>query len=165
MDVQYQEDERALSAGVVFNDWKDAEPVEQVVVEIDKTEPYVSGQFYKRELPCLLAVLKQLSEPVDVIVVDGYVDLRPGQPGLGRYLFNELGGRVQVVGVAKTAFLGAHTTPVLRGESRKPLFVTSSGGGAARFQAAIAVREMHGQYRFPTLLKRVDSLARGTISP
>jgi deoxyribonuclease V len=33
--------------------------------------PYRSGQFYHRELPCILAILKSLSELPQVIIIDG----------------------------------------------------------------------------------------------
>jgi deoxyribonuclease V len=46
---------------------------------------------------------------------------------------------------------------VLRGQSRQPLFVTSVG---LEDDAAQCVRKMHGEFRMPTLLKRVDQLCR-----
>ena len=63
-----------------------------------------------------------------------------------------------MIGVAKTAFAGAPAVPVVRGDSARPLYVTAAGLDpqlAARHLAA-----MHGPHRLPTLLKRVDTLAR-----
>jgi deoxyribonuclease V len=48
--------------------------------------------------------------------------------------------------------------PIVRGISRQPLFVTTIGTDVAA--AAAAVLGMHGAHRIPTLLKRVDRLAR-----
>jgi deoxyribonuclease V len=48
---------------------------------------------------------------------------------------------------------------VLRGGSARPLYVTAAGLSAD--EAARRVRDMHGPYRIPTLLKRVDQLCRG----
>jgi len=47
---------------------------------------------------------------------------------------------------------------VLRGDSRRPLYVTAAGLDPAA--AALHVRSMHGPFRIPTLLKRVDQLCR-----
>jgi len=121
--------------------------------------PYVSGEFYKRELPCLLEALKGLSD-IELIVVDGYVWLdEPTHKGLGLYLYNALEKKVPIIGVAKAKF---GDTPkeceLLRGESSKPLYITSINFSLEKAKEAIAL--MHGKYRFPTLLKEVDSLAR-----
>lgn len=43
--------------------------------------PYQPGEFYRRELPCLLAVLA-CGPVAEVIVVDGYVWLGPERAGL-----------------------------------------------------------------------------------
>jgi endonuclease V-like protein UPF0215 family len=50
---------------------------------------------------------------------------------------------------------------VLRGESESPLFV--SAVGVELTDAADAIKKRHGAYRIPTLLKRVDTLARGRV--
>jgi len=82
--------------------------------------------------------------------------------GLGRHLADALAARgvnALVVGVAKTRFAGAEALEVCRGASASPLFVTAAG--VASDVAANDVRRMHGDYRVPTLLRRVDTLARG----
>ncbi|HYH68074.1 MAG TPA: endonuclease V [Urbifossiella sp.] len=116
---------------------------------------YEPGSFYRRELPCLLGVLALGPRP-DVVVVDGYVWLAGDVPGLGAHLHAALGG--VVVGVAKTRFASAAAVEVCRGASRSPLFVTAAGAAAEVVAAWVA--KMHGPYRVPTLLKRVDALAR-----
>jgi deoxyribonuclease V len=157
LDVGY-EDTAAHAAGVISMDWADAVTVTENVVVIPHVEPYQSGEFFRRELPCLLAVLNVLPKP-ETVVIDGYVWLNvAGKPGLGAYLYRELGERVPVIGVAKTKFEGAHAEEVLRGKSDRPLFVTSVGMEAET--AAMCIRSMHGNNRIPTLLKRVDWLCR-----
>ncbi|HHL19633.1 MAG TPA: endonuclease V [Thiothrix sp.] len=158
-DVHYH-DSGATAAGVLFNDWGDVAAQQTLTVEIATVKPYVSGQFYQRELPCLLALIEQIDRPLDCIVVDGFVYLdKQKNAGLGQYLYDALGGQVAVVGVAKSAFRDSPVdTQVLRGESRKPLYVTSVGielVDAKRFVVAMA-----GDFRLPTLLKQVDSLCR-----
>src|SRR5262249_23574876 len=140
----------------------DAAPVVELTESIGHVEQYEPGQFYKRELPCLLAVLGHVREPIDVVVVDGFVWLGDEtRPGLGAHLHRALGETVPVVGVAKNPFVGAVVAgPVRRGAGRKPLWVTAVGLDAD--VAAEAVHSMHGDSRLPTLLRRVDQLCRQT---
>jgi deoxyribonuclease V len=159
IDVDYR-DKGARAAGVLFRGWTDAESTQELVRIIDRVEPYVPGQFYRRELPCLLAVVEGVAGPLDAILVDGYVWLKGEEtPGLGRHLYEALGRNVPVIGVAKTCFVSARTArPIKRGSSEKPLYVTAAGIDV--LEAARLVQGMHGPHRLPTLLKRVDQLCR-----
>jgi deoxyribonuclease V len=161
LDVAYSHDV-GRAACVLLRDWTDASPAEEHVAEVVGVADYEPGQFYRRELPCLLAVLGRLARVPEVIVVDGYVWLGDGVPGLGARLHAALGGTAAVVGVAKTCFRSAPATPVVRGGSRKRLFVTVAGMDVA--EAGGRVQAMHGPHRIPTALKRVDQLCRGRIS-
>jgi deoxyribonuclease V len=154
----------ALAACVVAQRWADAEPIEVKVVTVGEVRPYEPGRFYERELPCVLAVLERLRTAVEVIVVDGYVILdEQGSPGLGGHLHAHLGPGKAMVGVAKTAYRGStFATAVLRGASRRPLYVTAMGMEVE--PAARLVASMHGSHRIPTLLGLVDRLARGVVS-
>jgi deoxyribonuclease V len=123
-------------------------------------DDYQPGQLYRRELPCLLAMLDLLPEWPDIVVIDGYVWLASDcKPGLGGRLFAAIGGTTPVVGVAKKPFRGAPSLEVRRGRSRVPLFVSSAG--IEPREAADRVTSMHGPFRLPTLLKRADFLSRG----
>lgn len=102
-----------------------------------------------------------IREPIETAIIDGFVQLNE-RPGLGQHFYEQLERRVPVVGVAKTPFAGAAPVEVLRGHSKTPLYVTSIGMDPE--SAADHVRKMHGQYRIPTLLKRVDRLARTAIA-
>jgi deoxyribonuclease V len=142
----------------MFRDWSDAKPLDEKVVEIQDVAPYQPGQFYRRELPCLLAVLQKLP-PIDVAIIDGYVWLDgESQPGLGAHLYQALNEKVAVVGVAKTKFRGAEVCEIIRGASKRPLLITAAG--IQKELAAQYVRSMHGIYRLPTLLARADYLSR-----
>ena len=158
LDVDYRE-AAAYAAAIAFHDWSDAAPAVEKAVPVAGVQPYQPGQFFRRELPCLLAVLRELPQ-VAVVVVDGYVWLDGvSVAGLGAHLYQALAGKVTVIGVAKTRFAGAGAAlEVLRGRSTRPLFITAAGMSAQR--AAEHVHSMHGADRIPTLLKRVDSLAR-----
>jgi deoxyribonuclease V len=159
LDVDYRE-RAAVAAAVVFRAWDDAQPTEERRLEIDGVPAsYESGQFYKRELPYLLALIGELKEPPEVVLVDGFVWLEGGRAGLGAHLHEALGRTCAVVGVAKRPFQGAVSTrPLLRGDSQQPLFVSAVGLDVE--EAARGVASMHGPFRIPTLLRRVDQLTR-----
>lgn len=158
LDVYYR-DAGACAAGVVFRDWSDASALDEETVQIADVQPYEPGQFYRRELPCLLAVLRVLP-PVDSVIIDGYVWLgSASKPGLGAHLYEALNRGASVIGVAKTKFRGAdQAREVSRGSSKRPLFVTAAGMDADI--AAELVGTMHGEFRIPSLLARVDYLCR-----
>jgi len=160
VDVDYRDD-HAVAACVLFRDWLDAEPAAEWTHRVAPVAPYQPGQFYRRELPCLLAVLAPRLGEVGTVVVDGYFWLRDEHsPGLGAHLYEALERRVAVIGVAKNCFQSAGVAkPVLRGDSKRPLFVTAAGLNL--ITAAACVRRMHGGYRIPTLLRRVDQCCRG----
>jgi deoxyribonuclease V len=159
VDVDYRGSD-AVAAGVLFSRWTDGRPAREIRATIRGIEPYVPGEFYRRELPCILRVLEGVHEPLDAVVIDGYVWLdSAGRPGLGARLYEAIERRAPVVGVAKTAFHGVSTgIEVLRGRSASPLFVTAAGMEAE--EAARLVRSMHGEHRIPTLLKAADRLCR-----
>jgi len=158
LDVSYR-DSVACAAGVTFRDWSDATAFDEKVVRIQNVEPYQPGQFYRRELPCLLAVLQKLP-PVDTAIIDGYVWLDgESMPGLGAHLYQALNRKVAVIGVAKTKFRGTdRVCEVIRGTSKRPLYVTAVG--IQHELAAEHVRSMHGDNRLPTLLAHADYLCR-----
>jgi deoxyribonuclease V len=164
VDVAYGES-IASAACLVFRTWVDSAAVEHVVAEAPLAEPYRPGEFFRRELPAILAVLELINAKLEIIVVDGYVWLGAARPGLGARLYRALNERIPVVGVAKNRWAAPgpvdgwrRTIPVVRGRSAKPLFVTSAGLDVGI--AAALVASMHGKYRVPTLLAAVDRLAR-----
>ncbi len=117
VDVDYR-DGHAVAACVTFSAWGAAAPEQERTARVDGVAPYEPGAFYKRELPCLLAVLEGVA--ADVVVVDGYVQLDGGRPGLGAHLHAALAGPA-VVGVAKSAFAcAARPAPCER--PRDPIF-------------------------------------------
>jgi deoxyribonuclease V len=160
VDVDYRR-AGAVAACVLFRAWADDRAIGERVDVIAEVASYQPGQFYRRELPCLLSVLEKVADPLETIVVDGYVWLADDQPGLGAHLYEALGRRAAVIGVAKTRFAGAQAEAVLRGGSRRPLYV--SAAGLDRVTAAQCIEGMHGPYRVPTLLRRVDQLCRGRV--
>jgi deoxyribonuclease V len=157
-DVHYLPAGQARAALVLAVDVTFSAITTEKVVVVDEVVPYVPGEFWRRELPCLRAVLDGVPD-VELLVVDGYVDLEPaGRPGLGARAAAEFG--VPVIGVAKTRFATAtHAVEVRRGGAARPLYVTATGLPAP--EAAELVRTMAGRHRIPDGLRRVDALARG----
>lgn len=159
-DVGYDDNQgTALAAAVAFESWTSPRAAGTYTTTIQGVAPYVPGQFYKRELPCLLELLDGIGEPISMVIVDGHVWLSEGKPGLGHYLYDALGQTIPIVGVAKRPFRQGSADPVYRGQSQNPLHVTSIGCNHPT--VLDGVRSMHGEFRIPTLFKQVDGLSRG----
>jgi deoxyribonuclease V len=163
VDVAYRT-EGAVAGGILFRDWEDSAPLREITIQISQINPYISGQFYQRELPCILELLKNIPESLEIIVVDGYVYLgREKIPGLGMHLYTALDEQIPIIGVAKTLFKNTDPqTAMYRGHSQHPLYVTSVG--IDEQVAREYITKMSGNYRIPTLLRRVDQLCR-SIKP
>lgn len=159
VDVHYH-DRRAHVAGVAFARWSSPRPLAVYGSDLNAVPAYVSGEFYKRELPGILTLLRDHGLSPATIVIDGYVYLDGvSTPGLGSHLFDALNGRVRIVGVAKRPLSGiGGRHAILRGSSSRPLFVTAQGMPLARARQCIL--SMHGDYRIPTLLKIADQASR-----
>ncbi|MCC6144969.1 MAG: endonuclease V [Candidatus Hydrogenedentes bacterium] len=158
LDVDYRPDS-AVAACVLLEDWTSPRTFLEILRRLGPAAPYEPGQFYKRELPCLQEVLSYVREPLEAIVIDGYVWLGENQPGLGAHLYSDLGSETPIVGVAKKRFAGAvHAEEIYRGMSRRPLYITAIG--VPQGHAAAQIARMHGPHRIPDALQRADRLCR-----
>ena len=162
VDVHYPPAGGARAALVVADDPRFNHVVEEHSTWLSNVRPYQPGRFFERELPAIEAVLA-MTAPVDLLIIDGYVDLDPqGRAGLGAHVHAAVG--IPVIGVAKTAFRPAtHAVAVHRGSATRPLYVTAAG--LAPTEAATLVGDMAGRFRLPDALRRVDALARDTQAP
>lgn len=151
---------QAQCACLLFRHWEDETPFKTYRVVLDQIADYEPGAFYKRELPCLLKVLAQVEEPVETLIIDGYVWLGDNRGGMGWHLHRSLPHPIPVIGVAKTKFQGSENIaiPVLRGTSKNPLWITAVGMDPR--EAAQKVSRMAGQFRIPNLLKTTDAACR-----
>jgi deoxyribonuclease V len=151
----------AVIGGVGFDHWHDQEARKEFISLIDEVACYESGKFYKREFPCILHLITEHHLEPECIVVDGFVYLDGfSEAGLGKYLFDALGGIVPIIGLAKTRYRNIGSNyEVYRGASKKPLYVTSVGIDLE--QAKENIVGMHGKKRLPTLIKQVDQICRG----
>ena len=159
VDVDYRDENLAKVAGVLFKNWSDEKPTKVEIAYLKNIKPYISGEFYKRELPCILTLLEQLEELPKLIIVDGYVFLSQNKMGLGAYLSQSLNHKIPIIGVAKSPFSNISTeTYLFRGVSKKPLYISSIGLDLK--MAKKSIKNMGGKYRIPTLLKEVDRVCR-----
>lgn len=156
-DVHYRSG-TAKAVCIAFRNWSDEAPVQVYETWVPEVAEYLPGQFYRRELPCILAVLQTVDlTDAEALIIDGYVVLNDaGEYGLGGHLYEALERKIPVIGVAKTRFHlnSKHVAEVRRGKSQNPLFVTSIG--IPLEQAAAVVQGMAGNYRMPHLLQLLD---------
>ncbi len=159
-DVYYYEN-YANAACVVFSLSENEEKViAQYSSVIDDVHEYIPGQFYKRELPCLLKVFDEVEEELDIIITDSFVWLEEGKKGLGAYLYESLDKTIPVIGVAKTMFKDCTDyKEVIRGKRAvNPVFVSSAG--IELDNAVEIIKKLSGDARIPDVLKKVDELSR-----
>ena len=163
IDVHYYNN-HAVAACVSFNNWTDSNPSSQISTTIKDIAPYIPGQFYLRELPCILEVLKLVTKDPEAILIDGHVWLDDNKsPGLGAHLYYNLNQKIPIIGIAKNPFKQSKiANEVIRGNSKKPLYVTTAG--IDQKIAVANITKMHGKYRIPTLLKIVDQLSRNMLN-
>ena len=161
IDVHYRK-RITKAVAITFENWDATEPIAIHEAWIAEVAAYIPGQFYKRELPCILKVVAQLEiAAIDVLLIDGYVFLDDNKKcGLGMYVYEHFQRAIPVIGVAKRAFKNnkKQVREVLRGTSKQPLFVTSVGVDVE--EAAANILKMSGKYRMPTLLKRLDQTTK-----
>ena len=159
IDVDYR-DREAFAVGVEFNSWQDERPEHIFSSRLHDVEDYEPGKFYKRELPCILQLLREHSLTPAIILIDGFVFLDgDSKPGLGKHLYDALSGNSAVIGVAKQPYKGiADEYRVYRGKSTMPLYVTAAGISTETAKSHITA--MHGQFRIPTQIKLADQMSR-----
>ncbi len=163
LDVHYSTS-AASAAAIVFERWTTETSTAAYSVSVSQCNDYAPGQFYLRELEPLCAVISQIRKDVSCYIIDGYCHLSADmESGLGARLAEQLPSGKTVIGVAKNRFKDSkHAVEVLRGRSKRPLFVTAVG---IDYQdAADLIQAMKGDYRIPTMLKTVDRLSRQTNS-
>jgi deoxyribonuclease V len=121
LDVQY-EDGLARAAAVVF-DFTTMKVVEQSVIEIAITYPYIPGLFSFREVPPLLAAIERLGGMPDVWLCDGQGIAHPRRFGLACHVGVLLD--LPAVGCAKSILIGEH--PLLPAERGHGSLLSDNG--------------------------------------
>jgi exodeoxyribonuclease-5/deoxyribonuclease V len=163
-DTYYFDENKANTICLAFENWESSVPDYEFSEIKEGVEEYIPGQFYRRELPCILSLLEKIKtqiKDISCIIIDGFVYLDDTmKPGLGKYLFDALNNEIPVIGVAKTNFATVEKLklPLTRGNSENPLYISSVGIDIET--AYNLIKKMHGDFRIPTLLKKVDTLTR-----
>jgi deoxyribonuclease V len=163
-DTYYYEN-KAKTVCLAFENWTDTSPISIHSEILEGIAEYTPGEFYKRELPCILSLIQTLDyKDIETIIVDSFVYLDDEYKlGLGGHLYNALASKIPIIGVAKTNFATIENLkyPLLRGESVRPLYITAIGIDLNK--ASQCIRSMAGEFRIPTLLKYLDVLTKETI--
>lgn len=160
IDVYYKNN-KAKTVGAFFN-WEDEKPKQIIINTTDIIEEYIPGQFYKRELPCILQLLKKVDlSIIEVIIVDGHVYISNDKTfGLGGHLYQALEKKLPIIGLAKKSFINTDEVsfPIYRGESKVPLYVSVIGYDIEK--AILNIKKMKGKFRIPSILKKLDSITK-----
>ena len=161
IDGDYNDIEHtAHMTGVLLNEYMDETIMGFITADVENTEEYEAGSFYKRELSGVKALLSKLNlSEVDLIIIDGFARFDDGiHKALGEHIYEEY--YKPVIGIAKKwcEFCMIEDTEVYRGNSKSPLFVTVVGGNNSA--AKRVVQEMYGENRLPYAVKLADSIAR-----
>lgn len=156
-DVQYVGD-TGFAAGICFNSLTDEFPGRVAQAVVCPVADYMPGEFYRRELPCLLELLRTLEQLPEVVFVDGYVWLAGGRPALGARLYESLNKAAAVIGVAKSSLRMAGESQRTSRTGHRPIYVSAVGLELA--DAVEVVTVMHGDGRLPTMIQLADQEAR-----
>ncbi|GAA3778689.1 endonuclease V [Flavobacterium ginsengiterrae] len=158
----YYFDNKAKTVCLEFNEWNESKNFKVHTEIIDNVAEYIPGEFYKRELPCIISLLNKIDlKNIEAIIVDGFVYLDDDKKyGLGGHLYEKLNKEIPIIGVAKTNFASIEKDKkaLFRGDSIKPLYITSIGIDLE--EAFQKVENMAGEFRMPTLLKELDRLTK-----
>ena len=150
----------AVAAAVAFDEWDAPEASRTYTSRVAQVDKPSRAKPDLRGLPCLLLLLQEHALKPDVILIDEPVHLDAAEtPGLGRSLYDALGGQTAVIGISTKSMPGMPAQfEVFREEEARPVVVTCVGIdlGAAK----VRVRTMHGKRRIPTLLKLAARMAR-----
>lgn len=126
---------------------------------VEEVEKYVPGQFYKRELPCIIEFLNDINlYEIELIIIDGFIYLDDeNKKGLGTFLYESLNCKIPIIGVAKSKFHdnSKNVSEIFRGESKNPLYISSIG--IDLLEASAFIQNMFGEFRLPHLIKLVDT--------
>lgn len=176
VDAAFPRGRGITRAAAVLMSFPALELIEQAVVEVPTTLPYIPGLLSFRELPAVLVALERLSKTPDLVLCDGQGRAHPRRFGIACHLGVETG--LATIGVAKSRLCGRHDEPgsdkgarslllddgetigmVLRTRDRvRPLYV-SSGHRISLDTAADLVLACCSRYRLPEPIRMADRLA------
>lgn len=143
VDVGYDNARGLAHASVVVMHLKTLQPVEQLQVFTPVDFPYIPGLLSFREIPAILEALSQLTQPYEMLMVDGQGIAHPRRLGIAAHLGVILDK--PSFGVAKSRLTGTFTEPGPSKGEQSPL--------------------IHKKERIGTVLRSRDNVAPLFISP
>ena len=106
VDVGFEQSGQVTRAAVVTLEFPSLLPREQAIARLPTRFPYIPGLLSFREIPAILAALKQLKQPPDLLLCDGQGRAHPRRFGLACHL--GLLTEIPSIGVAKHRLIGQH---------------------------------------------------------
>ena len=119
IDVGFQDSGRLTRAAVAVLKYGSLALIDSAVASCPTTFPYVPGLLSFRELPAVMAALRRLSTPPDLLLCDGQGFAHPRRFGLACHLGVLTG--IASIGVGKSRLIGDFDPPPDRRESWTPL--------------------------------------------
>ena len=119
VDVGFEQDGRVTRAAVAVLEYPGLALVEQVVVRVATTFPYVPGLLSFREAPAVLAAFERVRIAPDLILYDGQGIAHPRRFGIASHVGLLLD--CPSIGVAKSRLVGEHRMPATRRGAWTPL--------------------------------------------
>ena len=119
VDVGFEQDGRVTRAAVAVLEYPGLALVEQVVVRVATTFPYVPGLLSFREAPAVLAAFEEIRVAPDLILYDGQGIAHPRRFGIASHVGLLLD--CPSIGVAKSRLVGEHRMPATRRGAWTPL--------------------------------------------
>jgi deoxyribonuclease V len=119
VDVGFEQDGRVTRAAVAVLEYPGLALVEQVVVRVATTFPYVPGLLSFREAPAVLAAFSEVRVAPDLILYDGQGIAHPRRFGIASHVGLLLD--CPSIGVAKSRLVGTHRMPATRRGAWAPL--------------------------------------------
>jgi deoxyribonuclease V len=166
VDVSYDRGSPVLFAAVVVLDVESAEVVEVAGARARAIFPYVPGYLSFREIPPLLRAFAALSEPPDLLIVDGHGRAHPRRFGIACHLGVLLD--LPTVGCAKSRLVGTHREPgPRRGATTRLLEGREVIGSVVRTRDRVKPVYVSVGHRITLdeARRSILSLARGTRLP
>ncbi|MCK9901578.1 endonuclease V [Parafrankia colletiae] len=185
LDVAYDTDSDLVAGAVVVLAAPGWEVIASATAVGRASFPYIPGLLSFRELPPLLdaweAVLSRLTTPPDLLVCDGHGIAHPRRFGLACHLGVTVD--LPTIGVAKTQFVGEHSSPGQRRGERTAIILEGEPVGAA-LRTRDGVREVYisvghrtnldsacrwvlelcPRYRLPETTRSADQLSRTALA-
>jgi deoxyribonuclease V len=139
VDVGFEDGGATVRAAVAVLDAGDLSLVEHAIARLPTRFPYIPGLLSFRELPGVLAAMKRLSAPPDLILCDGQGLAHPRRFGIACHL--GVLTDIPTIGVGKTRLTGRYQEPGPDKGDWSPMWDKSSNGEDEVIGAVLRTRK------------------------